>query len=336
VIVRDNEDLAPYTTFGVQARCKTLVTVESAAELRDALHAFPEARVLGGGSNVLVVTDLLQPVIRVAMLDRSVLSEDEHTVHVEVASGENWHGFVTWCVDHGYGGLENLALIPGTVGAAPMQNIGAYGIEQEHAFVCLHAMDRTTGDVQIFERASCRFGYRTSVFKEELSNKYVITKVVYRLSKGPHVVHTTYRDVAEELGATSAIATIKDVFDAVVQIRMRKLPDPRQVGNAGSFFKNPVVDAEVFSKLVEGHPDVPHYDLGGGEVKVPAAWLIDQCGWKGYRESRCGVHERQPLVIINLGGASGREILDLSERVRESVLEQFGIALEREVNVWSD
>ena len=336
MIVRDNEDLAPFHTFGVHVRCKLLLTVESIEELREALKMYPFAKVLGGGSNILILEDLDEPVIRIALHGRTEwtrATDKERDVVIEIAAGENWHAFVTWCVENDLGGLENLALIPGTVGAAPMQNIGAYGIEQERCFVELKAMDRATGEIHRFDNTACRFGYRTSVFKEELFNRYIITSVAYRLTRPPHHVHATYKDVMQELSAV-ADPSIEDVYDAVVRIRTRKLPDPADMGNAGSFFKNPVVSRSVFDRISHDYDSVPHYELPNGDVKIPAAWLIDQCGWKGYRKDEVGVHDRQPLVLVNLGNAEGQDIFDLSDNILKSVHERFGISLDREVNVW--
>ena len=333
MIVRDNEDLAPYTTFGVHAQCKLLITVESTDELRDALSKYPEARILGGGSNVLVTDDVEEPVIRVAIKGVSRIGARESGL-VTVGAGENWHEFVTWCVEQDLGGLENLALIPGTVGAAPMQNIGAYGIEQDRCFVELQAVERSTGRLQSFDLVACRFGYRTSVFKEELRDKYVIASVTYRLSPPPHRAHTMYKDVKAELEGVEQ-PNIRNVYDAVVAIRTRKLPDPAEVGNAGSFFKNPVVSSAQAANLLATYDDMPHYDQEDGSVKIPAAWLIDQCGWKGYERGDIGVHGRQALVLVNRGKGKGADLLALSEEIRGSVKKKFGVDLQREVNLWS-
>ena len=329
MIVRDNEDLAPYTTFGVQATCALLITVETIDELQQALQKYPEARILGGGSNVLVTADIDGPVIRVSINGIETLSPGV----VRVGAGEGWHDFVTWCVNEDLGGLENLALIPGTVGAAPMQNIGAYGIEQDRCFVELTAVERSTGRLQTFDLVACRFGYRTSVFKEELRDKYVIASVTYRLMPPPHTVHTTYKDVKERLTDKEA-PTIRDVYDAVVAIRSAKLPDPNEIGNAGSFFKNPVVSSEQLSRLLQSNADMPHYMQDDGSAKLPAAWLIDQCGWKGYERGDIGVHDRQALVLVNRGNGVGSDILALSDEIRGSVKKKFGVELVREVNVW--
>jgi len=329
VIVVDHADLAPFTTFAVPGRCRALITVTSVDELRQALHHHPTALVLGGGSNILVTQDIDRPVIRVEL--RGIALDG---LQVTAAAGETWHELVTWCVEQDLGGLENLALIPGTVGAAPLQNIGAYGVEQEQCFVQLTAVHRQTLKEVVFTKDQCHFGYRTSIFKEGARDQYVITSVTYQLTDHPHRLHTSYKDVAEELLQHHAPLTIRDVYDAVVAIRRRKLPDPTEIGNAGSFFKNPVVDAETFSRIHSQHPEVPSYPQADGTIKLPAAWLIDQCGWKGARHGAAGVHERQALVLVNHGGATGAEILALALEIRSSVQAHFGVELHPEVNIW--
>ena len=329
MITEDHVDLAAFTTFGVSANCERLVTVTTVEELQGALREYPDARILGGGSNVLVTRDVDVPVIRIAI---SGIKQQDGVVRV--GAGESWHDLVQWCVEHDLGGLENLALIPGTVGAAPMQNIGAYGVEQELCFVALEAVDRMTGNLMTFTKEDCHFGYRTSIFKTAMRDRAVITSVVYRLRHPPHHLVTSYKDVAEELSHHRAPLTIRDVFDAVVAIRTRKLPDPGEIGNGGSFFKNPVLSAEDYAALTSEHGAVPHYQQDDGTVKVPAAWLIDQCGWKGKRVGNAGTHDRQALVLVNHGGASGAEIAALADQIQGSVQERFGIALEAEVNLW--
>ncbi len=326
-----NVDLAPHTTFGVRALCDTLVTVRSTQELAEALESYPEARILGGGSNILCTSDVHGPVIHLRLM--GVTKTD---TLVTAQAGESWHGLVTWCVERGLGGLENLALIPGTVGAAPMQNIGAYGVEQDACCAGVTVMDRRTRELIMLLPTDCAFGYRTSRFKQEWRNRYVITEVQYRLSNAPdYHVYTDYRDVAEELAARHCSQpSLRDVYEAVVAIRQRKLPDPASIGNAGSFFKNPVVLASQAAALRDVHPQMPTYPQSDGTVKIAAAWLIDQCGWKGYREHDAGVHDRQALVLVNHGSAVGAEILDLANRIQQSVVERFGIPLETEVNVW--
>lgn len=331
-----NVDLAPFTTFGLHAVAETFVCAETVDDVRAALsdRGTKPLHILGGGSNVLLTGDVKGLVLHVSVKGRGVIREDAETVDVRFGAGETWHDAVTWCVEQGWGGLENLALIPGTVGAAPMQNIGAYGVEQDACFLALDYVDIETMDVQTVDASFCAFGYRESIFKRALRDKVVITSVTYRLSK-QHVVQTHYADVRNELAAMHCMhPTIRDVYDAVVAIRRRKLPDPSVIGNAGSFFKNPVVDEATFHRLHVEHPELPSYPQPDGTVKLPAAWLIDRCGWKGHREGDAGVHAHQALVLVNHGSATGARILELATRIAEDVHATYGVTLEREVNVW--
>ena len=335
--IQHNVDLAPFTTFGIHAVAESFVEVSTIEELRKAI-AWAQAantpfKVLGSGSNILVTDDVAGLIIRIRIMGRtSTVEASSATIHC--GAGENWHSIVQWSVENGWGGLENLALIPGTVGAAPMQNIGAYGTEQSSCFVELQALDVTTGIVATVTKDECAFGYRESIFKRDLRHQMVITSVTYRLATAP-VVNVSYRDVAEELHSCAVIEPqVADVFDAVVAIRQRKLPDPRVIGNAGSFFKNPVVDLDTYAQLVAAHPTMPSYAQADGTFKLAAAWLIDQCGWKGYRSGDAGVHDRQALVLVNHGNAVGSQLLELSMRIQHQVQDQFGVDLEREINVW--
>lgn len=334
-------DLAPYTTFQVHGITPLLITVETEQELIHALREYPHSRILGGGSNILITDHVEFPVIRIAIRGRRVELADNYA-DVTLAAGENWHESVSWFIDNDWGGLENLAYIPGTAGAAPIQNIGAYGVEQERCFIRLRAIDRNSLQPVFFSKEECRFEYRTSIFKHELSNSLVITSVTYRLTKHPHSIHSSYKDLAEELSGTSSPddpkkssePSIRDVYNAVIRIRRRKLPDPLEIGNAGSFFKNPVISVKQFDQLQSEYADMPSYPQSNGTVKVPAAWLIDRCGWKGFRDAHAGVHEKQALVLVNLGNARGSDVVALSNKIRKSVADQFGITLEPEVNIW--
>jgi UDP-N-acetylmuramate dehydrogenase len=272
-------------------------------------------------------------VIHIRLMERSASVEGD-VVTIRSGAGERWHDVVTWTVERGWAGLENLALIPGTVGAAPMQNIGAYGIEQASCFRELDAMNVDTGEIKTFTKDECAFGYRVSIFKRELREMYVITSVTYQLSTMP-TIHASYKDVAEELTLRGVVhPTIMDIYSSVVAIRTRKLPDPFVIGNAGSFFTNPVVSEQVASTLHAQYPTLPVYPQPDGTRKLAAAWLIDQCGWKGVREGDAGVHAHQALVLVNHGSADGAQILDLATRIQQSVRDRFGVELEREVNVW--
>ncbi len=330
-------DLAPYTTFGIHAVAEYFVSVTTVDKLLEAI-SWARTRgasyhILGGGSNVLLSGDVQGLVIHIRLQERSASVEGD-VVTVRCGAGENWHQVVTWTVERGWAGLENLALIPGTVGAAPMQNIGAYGVEQSACFHELDAMNADNGEIKTFTKDECKFGYRESIFKRELRDKYVITSVTYRLSTVP-TIRASYKDVSEELAVRGITQpTIMDVYSSVVAIRTRKLPDPKVIGNAGSFFKNPVVSAQKATTLHESHPLLPVYPQADGSSKLAAAWLIDQCGWKGVREGDAGVHANQALVLVNHGSAEGAQIIDLATRIQQSVFDRFGVELEREVNVW--
>jgi UDP-N-acetylmuramate dehydrogenase len=335
--VRHHIDLAGLTTFGCHAVASNIVDVRSVEDLIEALAWAEErslpVRVLGGGSNVVPTSDIDGLVIFMRIQERSPCVDGD-VVHVRFGAGEVWHDVVEWTVSQGWGGMENMALIPGTVGAAPMQNIGAYGVEQAAIFEELEAYDRETRRIVRLNAEECRFGYRESIFKHEYRDRMIITSVTYRLSTSPRI-NASYRDVSEELAAMGvAEPSIFDVMNAVVSVRRRKLPDPAVIGNAGSFFKNPVVASDVAERLRSAHADVPVYPQPDGRMKLAAAWLIDQCGWKGARRGDAGVHDRQALVLVNHGAASGEEILALASAIQSSVLEHFGISLEREVNVW--
>lgn len=326
--------LAPFTTFGIHASAERIVSAESHDDLVKIFTEEPSARILGGGSNVLLSDDVNGTVVLMRIMGRTTVREDDNHIWVRFGAGETWHDVVTWTVHNGWGGIENLALIPGTVGAAPMQNIGAYGVEQNSVFDSLTAYDRKTHEELTYSASACAFGYRDSIFKHAMKNRAIITSVTYRLSKHP-IVNASYADVRAELETMSVAApSIKDIYTAVVAIRKRKLPNPADIGNAGSFFKNPVVSRDVYTTLKSHHAELAAYAQHDGSYKLAAAWLIDQCGWKGHRRGDAGVHERQALVLVNYGTATGAEILQIADEIQESVRERFGVELEREVNVW--
>jgi UDP-N-acetylmuramate dehydrogenase len=330
-------DLKEYNTFGISVQAKEFFVIRKKEELVQFVKANPNASVklLGGGSNILLTKDIDAVVLKIEIPGISVIGETDNEVVVEAGAGETWHAFVMWLIERNYGGLENLSLIPGCVGAAPMQNIGAYGVEQESCFDHLTAIDMETGEERRFERSECQFGYRESIFKKELKGRYCIVSVAYKLAKKQHILHTDYGAIQEMLKLQLVNhPAIQDVANAVMAIRRSKLPDPAQIGNAGSFFKNPVISKEQFSELCEQYPAMPSYPVSDQEVKVPAGWLIEQCGLKGSRQGDAGVHQLQALVLVNFGNATGTDILQLSTFVQKSVFEKFHIAIEPEVNVW--
>lgn len=328
--------LKNHNTFGIAAYAEEFVQVHTTDELADVLRKNKGKKlfILGGGSNMLLTKDIEALVIHIDLHGIDVVWQDDDHVHIKAMAGENWHGFVQHCIAQGYGGLENLSLIPGNVGTTPIQNIGAYGTEIKDTFVSCEAMDRETQEIKTFTAEECEFAYRESIFKNTLKDKYVITSVTFRLTKINHKINTAYGDIAAELTKKGiSVPTIKDVSEAVTAIRQSKLPDPKELGNSGSFFKNPIITAEAFEKAYLQHPQMPHYTVSDTKVKVPAGWLIEQCGFKGSRFGDAGVHARQALVLVNYGNATGQEILQLSKRIRETVLEKFGIAIEAEVNI---
>lgn len=339
--LRQRVSLRGLNTFGVEATARALTSVHHTDDARE-LAAYLKRQdvrsvlVLGGGSNVLFCGDVNALVVLNRIDGIEDVERNEESVLVRAGAGVSWHGFVEHCIARGYAGVENLALIPGLVGASPMQNIGAYGVEIESVFDRLEAVHLSTGEVHTFFRNDCRFGYRESVFKNTLKGQYLITHVVYRLALKPSF-NVSYGAISQELermGVTSL--SLRAVADAVIAIRRSKLPDPAKLGNAGSFFKNPVVPEAVFKAISASRPDVVAYPAGEGSFKLAAGWLIEQAGWKGHRANKCGVHDRQALVLVNHGGATGGEIYALSTRIMDDVHRKFGVMLEREVNVLGD
>jgi UDP-N-acetylmuramate dehydrogenase len=270
-------------------------------------------------------------VVQPAILGREIISEDRSTVQVQVGAGENWDEFVAWATTWDFGGIENLSMIPGTVGSSPIQNIGAYGVEVEQTIERVLAIDILTGQKLTFEHEACRFGYRDSIFKGSWKHKCIITSVVFRLAKKP-VLNTGYHQVAERMAGQDR-QDVNTLRRLIMEIRREKLPDPDILGNAGSFFKNPIIPEEVYEALLTDHPELPSYPAPAGTRKIPAAWLIEQCGWKGKRIGDAGTFERQPLVLVNHGNATGRQILDLASKIEEDVSKKYGIRLEKEVNI---
>lgn len=336
--IQENISLRTYNTFGIDVKARFFVSVNTVDQLKEmlAMKAYDNPLIIGGGSNMLLSKDVDRLVIHLDFKGMELL--DDHATETEailrVAGGENWHAFVLYCVSNNLGGVENMSLIPGNVGTSPIQNIGAYGIELKDVFYSCDAVHRETGDDRVFHLADCAFGYRDSVFKNELKDQYIITSVSFRLSRKDHKIQTDYGAISDTLIARGITdPTIKDVSDAVIAIRQSKLPDPATLGNSGSFFKNPVVDQDTFTALREKFPTIPFYPVGPNKIKIPAGWLIEQTGFKGKRFGDAGVHDKQALVLVNYGTASGQEIWNLALRIQAAVQEQFGLAITPEVNV---
>lgn len=331
----ENISLKPYNTFGIDCAARYFAAFATIDDLGELLAEARRDRllVLGGGSNILLTGDFDGWVLKNELKGISLVSEDADHYYVRAAAGENWHRFVLHCIDHGYAGIENLSLIPGNTGASPMQNIGAYGVEIRDVFHELEAFDIEEGKVRRFGLADCAFGYRESVFKKELKGRFVILNVTFRLNKVP-VFNTSYGAISQELDRMKVTElSIRAVSQAVINIRSSKLPDPAVTGNAGSFFKNPVVPETQFEQLQAQYPAIPGYPAGAGYKKIAAGWLIEQCGWKGFRQGDAGCYEKQALVLVNYGHATGSEIFGLSEKIIGSVRDKFGVVIEREVNI---
>ncbi len=337
-MIQKNISLQPLHTFGMEvytrlfARFGTVDGLRALLEEADAL--LPSGvLVLGGGSNILFTRNYDGLVLRNELMGIAQTAEDDDFVYVKAGAGENWHQFVLYCIQQGWAGIENLSLIPGNVGASPMQNIGAYGVELKDVFASLEALHRADKALVHFTPDDCAFGYRESVFKRKYKDEFIITAVTYRLRKTP-VLNTSYGAIEAELQRMGIEQPgIADVSNAVINIRRSKLPDPAVVGNAGSFFKNPVVPGEQFERLLERFPGMAGYSQPDGTVKLAAGWLIEQCGWKGFRNGDAGCHERQALVLVNFGKATGAAVYQLSEDILNSVSDKFGVLLEREVNI---
>ncbi len=335
-MIQYNVSLQPYNTFGIDVSAAAFVHFSTIAELEAVLqenNGKLPLFILGGGSNILFTKPVNALVLKNELKGFEHLHETEDTIDIRVGAGEEWHTFVRYCVERGWGGVENLSLIPGSVGASPMQNIGAYGAEIKDCFVELTAFHIEKRELHTFSAADCAFGYRESVFKRGLKGQYIIASVTYRLQKHPKF-NTAYGAIQSELESMNVTElSVAAISQAVMNIRNSKLPNPKELGNAGSFFKNPVVEASVVDALKERFPEVPHYPQPDGTVKLAAGWLIEQAGWKGRRIGNCGVHARQALVLVNYGGATGDEIYALSQAVLDDVQQQFGVLLEREVNI---
>jgi len=333
--------LLPFNTFGIDARTKYFVRIQSVEELQTLLQTsiFKEEKhlLLGGGSNVLFTKDFDGLVIKTEIFGIEKTEEDHAHARVKVGAGEVWHNLVMHCVKNNLGGIENLSLIPGTTGAAPIQNIGAYGVEVKNVIEFVDAIELSTGATKVFTKDECRFGYRESVFKHELKEKYFISSVTLSVTKENHLLVTNYGALQDTLKSMNVDdvndVTIQSISEAVIKIRTSKLPDPSVIGNAGSFFKNPTITQEHFASLQNKYSTMPSYPSINQQVKVPAGWLIEQAGWKGKRFDHVGVHQQQALVLVNYGGAHGDEILQLANKIQHDVEEKFGVTLTPEVNI---
>ena len=337
MLLQENFPLKPYNTFGIEVKARYFATFENVSELQQLLQlpeiAQAEKLILGGGSNVLFTKDYDGAVLKNNIKGISIIAQDDDFAFVKAGSGEVWHEMVLYCIKHGLAGVENLSLIPGTVGAAPLQNIGAYGVELKDIFDSLEAINLETGKLETFDKAGCDFGYRESYFKKAGKGKYIIVSVTLKLRKKPEF-NISYGDIQKTLAAMEITdLNIKAISEAVCAIRKSKLPDPAQIGNAGSFFKNPEVDKTVFENLKNQYPEIPGYVVSETKIKVPAGWLIEHLGWKGKQLENYGVHKNQALVLVNYGGAEGNKIKQLAHDIIASVKEKFGIELSPEVNI---
>lgn len=337
MIIQRQVPLTNYNTFGIAARAGFFVSICSVEELVAALgqKAYPRKFILGGGSNLLFTQDVPALVIHINTMGKEIVNEDENTVTLRIAAGENWHQVVLWTIEHGFGGLENLSLIPGKVGAAPIQNIGAYGVELKDVFVECEAVSIHTLQRERFSREACEFGYRDSIFKGHAKGNYVIISVTLRLTKKEHHIKTEYGAIQNLLQAQGITQpTLKEISNAVIAIRSSKLPNPSELGNSGSFFKNPFISRSQLEQLQKEYPTIPFYPTSDESfVKIPAGWLIEQCGFKGKRVGDAGVYEKQALVLVNYGSATGKDILELAHTIQKEIANKFHIHLEPEVNI---
>ena len=328
--------LKEFNTFGIDVLANNFNKAKNEDEI---LHFLIENKcnplILGGGSNILFKNNINKPILKIEIKGIQIIEENENSIYVSVGAGENWNDFVRWSLAKNYGGIENLSLIPGNVGSAPIQNIGAYGAELKDVFHSCRAISIDNKIIKTFNKDECNFTYRSSIFKEKLKNKYVISRVTFRLSKTNHVINSEYKPLKNLLNERGIITpTIQDISKLVIEIRTNKLPDPKKIGNCGSFFKNPIISNLKFKNLFKKFNTIPNYKISKNEVKIPAAWLIEECGFKGKIEGKTGTHKKHALVIVNNGGASGEEIYKFSQKIKKSVLKKFNILLEEEVNIF--
>lgn len=333
----ENVSLKAHNTFGIEAKAKAFVEISHVSQLQELYHdpaySFDKKLIIGGGSNILLTGDFEGIVAKILLKGIEIVKENSQHVWLKAAAGETWHDLVMFTVANGWGGIENLSLIPGSVGAAPMQNIGAYGVELKDSFYELEALNIISNEIHVFDNNDCQFGYRESIFKHEAKGNYVILSVTLKLSKKPklHIAYGAIKDTLAEMKPEKV--DIRAVSDAVISIRQSKLPNPKEIGNAGSFFKNPEVPLEQFENIKSKYAEVPSYPIDDHHVKIPAGWLIEKAGWKGYREGDIGVHAKQALVLVNYGNAKGKQIKNLAEIIQKDIHEKFGIKLQMEVNI---
>ena len=335
--IEEYKSLKNFNTFGIDCTARYFVSVETIDHLKQILSQKPisEIFILGGGSNMLLTASLDSFVIHINLKGIEILSENDEEVYVKAMAGENWHEFVKFCIANDFGGLENLSLIPGNVGTAPIQNIGAYGVELKDSFVSCTALEIDSLKEKEFSKEECDFGYRNSIFKNQEKGNYIITSVTFRLTKTNHTKNISYGDISKILTKKNIQNPgIRDISEAVIAIRQSKLPDPKILGNSGSFFKNPIVDIETFNEFIKKFPDAPFYEISSTEFKIPAGWLIEKAGYKGKRFGDAGVHKNQALVLVNYGNATGEEIWQLAMDIQKKVWEMTGISIEAEVNVF--
>lgn len=339
--IQQNISLKNYNTFGIDVTAKRFISVDSVYKLQQLLKTEKDLFLISGGSNMLLTKDIEKLVVHIDIKGISIDREDENTIYLTVNAGEDWHEFVLFCVENNYGGIENLSLIPGNVGTCPIQNIGAYGVEVKDTITKVEAIEIETQKLVSFSNTECNFGYRNSIFKNEVKGKYIISSVSFKLTKSNHNLNTSYGAIETELALKSIKnPTLKNISDAVIAIRKSKLPDPKEIGNSGSFFKNPVIQKSDFLELQKEYQNIPSYpvisnsdDKSLPKVKVPAGWLIEKAGFKGKRFGEYGVHEKQALVLVNYRNATGKEIYQLAQKIQETILIKFGIHLEIEVNI---
>jgi len=337
VQVQHNISLKPYNTFGIDVKAKHFISVENIDDLKTifSTEKFPNKFVIGGGSNMLLTKDVDALVIHLNLKGKKTVSTNDNHVFIKAEAGENWHDFVLWTLKQNYGGLENMSLIPGNVGTSPIQNIGAYGVELKDVFESCEVLNLDTLTIETLSKKDCQFGYRNSIFKNEAKGKYIILNVTFKLTINNHNLHTNYGAILSQLETMNVTdPTIQDVSKAVIAIRQSKLPDPKEIGNSGSFFKNPIISTEQFKELQRNFPEAPHYVISETEVKVPAGWLIETAGFKGKTFDNYGVHKKQALVLVNYGGAKGEDILQLSKLIQKTIYRIFNISIEAEVNIF--